>query len=106
MRLNPVSADSRRQLYEFGVGGNWKVAKYLIITSDCEIGGHLHRNKDELFLILRGSAEVNLDGQVSFAGPGEIIEVPRNTFHSFKCIDRTEILCLASELHNPNDDIT
>jgi quercetin dioxygenase-like cupin family protein len=82
------------------------VAKYLIITSDCEIGGHLHRNKDELFLILRGSAEVSLNGLLSFAGPGEVIEVPRNTFHSFKCTDRTEILCLASELHDPNDDIT
>lgn len=104
MKLKPVSKDSRRALYEFGIGGVWKVSKLIKVKSDCMIGGHFHKKKDELFLVLSGLVRYSMCTKSGIAGPDETINVPRGTYHSFECTAGTTMICLASELHDPNDD--
>lgn len=112
MNLTLVSEDSRRKLFEFGKGYNWKIGKYIEVTEDCKIGGHYHKNKDELFLIVSGKigyslSDVNNGGNaaiIQYAEKGECIIVPRNTYHNFYCSAGTIIIGLATELHDDNDD--
>lgn len=109
MNLKLVSKDNRRKLYEFGEGGNWKVAKYLDIYEDCVLGGHLHNKKDELFFIQKGEVSVSMTVMStlieSVVTAPDTVYVPRGSFHSFHCKAGTIMICLASELHDDNDDI-
>ncbi len=104
-QLNKVSEDNRRAIYEFGNGGNWKVCKYLEIKEDCTIGNHYHKNKDECFMLLSGSAEVTLYVTMNFpAIPFMVINVPKFTHHIFRIKKGSVLLCLASQDHDPTDD--
>lgn len=113
MNLKLVSEDSRRKLYEFGNGGIWKVGKYIEVNEDCKIGNHYHKNKDELFIIMKGKigyvlSDANIKGDCAikqYAGQGDSIYVPRNIYHVFDCTAGTVILGLATELHDDNDDL-
>lgn len=109
MNLKLVSEDNRRKLFEFGEGNVWKIAKYIEIKENCEVGNHLHRKKDELFLIQKGEVScsmqvmgVQIEGNVTAP---DTIYVPRNSFHAFHCKAGTIMICLATELHDDNDDI-
>lgn len=102
--LQIVSDDQRRTLYEFG-HGKWKVAKYLIIKEDCKIGGHYHNNKDECFLILSGQATININHEKYTLYAPFTVDVSRGTFHEFEVKAGSQLICLASEEHDPNDDL-
>lgn len=102
MRL--VSSDERRNLYEFGGGGIWKVAKYLEININCTVGGHLHKKKDEMFLLISGAGNFIIgDNEFTRIAPFCFL-VPRNTYHVFYLKEDSKLICLASEEHDPDDD--
>lgn len=44
---------------------------------------HVHTREDEVFYVLDGEITVMLDGQVSKAGPGSTVMLPRNVKHTF-----------------------
>ncbi len=45
---------------------------------------HLHHNEDEAFYVLEGEVELTVEGEVSTAGPGTFVNLPRGTTHTFK----------------------
>ena len=47
--------DTRRTLIEWA-SGDFKIAKAVTAKTDCVVGDHYHRNKDEHFLLLSGVA--------------------------------------------------
>lgn len=104
MELKLVSEDERRKLFEFGNGGNWKVCKVLEAKSDCWVGAHYHKLKDEMFLLIEGSGTfvVETNTKVEYA-PFSLF-VPRGSYHAFNLKKGSVLLCLASELHDPKDD--
>jgi quercetin dioxygenase-like cupin family protein len=103
-KLEPISIDSRRALTEFGLGGNWKVCKYLEITEDCVIGHHYHKLKDESFFLSKGSGNAILGGsEYSIKAPC-FIDVPRGIYHAFNLEKGSILIGLASEEHDPSDD--
>lgn len=104
--LQIVSEDERRTIAEIGAGGTWKVMKYVITKGYHTIGNHLHKEKDECFLLAKGSGEVIIGTlKVKVTAP-VVIDVPRNTYHAFKFRKDSILICLASEEHNPADDYT
>lgn len=105
MELKLASSDNRRDLYELGEGGTWKVCKILKIKEQCILGNHRHINKDELFILTEGPGMVAImDGDVWPVSRMIPLYVPRGTFHEFHLEPGSTLLCLASELHDPNDD--
>lgn len=99
-----INDDHRRTLYEFGEGGNWKTAKYVVPKETCIIGNHYHKNKDELFLFV-GDIEVTLNGQSKiYQGVNEVL-VKAGTHHVFKMFPNSFLICLATKEHDPNDEI-
>ncbi len=45
---------------------------------------HIHHREDEAFYVLEGEVELNVEGNVSTAGPGTFVNVPKGTLHTFK----------------------
>ena len=111
--LKLVSEDSRRKLFEFGEG-IWKVAKYIEVSQDCEIGSHYHKEKDEFFLLIDGEMEYTLASKSDVSLTYYVynrrvtapfaISVPRGTFHTFKIKAGSRMIGLCSELFNKCDD--
>lgn len=59
---------------------------------------HIHNNEDEVIHIIDGEFELWLDGQVSRAGPGMSVFLPRGIPHTFRVVgDRPgRILAIAT----------
>lgn len=103
----PANSDNRRDLYEFRIHDkSWKVCKYLKIKEDCIIGDHFHNKKDELFILLSGEAifSTNNGNDKLITGFNEIY-VPRNTYHKFDIKKGSELICLATEQFDENDEL-
>lgn len=110
MELKLVHEDLRRTLYEFGQGGNWKVCKYIEVKQDCTLGDHYHKNKDELFLLVRGRGilqtmdmNTKLQSTLVLIAPRSFL-ILRNTLHTIALCEGSTLICLSSELHDPSDD--
>ena len=47
------------------------------------VGEHVHHNFDERFTVREGKIAFKLDGVESVAGPGEVVEIPRGSWHDW-----------------------
>jgi quercetin dioxygenase-like cupin family protein len=47
------------------------------------VGEHVHRNFDERFTVRAGRIGFRLDGNESVAGPGDVVEIPRGSWHDW-----------------------
>ena len=45
---------------------------------------HIHHAEDEAFIVLTGELEVWMNGETSFAGPGQTVFIPRGAEHAFR----------------------
>lgn len=45
---------------------------------------HIHKSQDEVFFVLEGSFDLEIDGQLFHAGAGDVAFVPRGAVHAFK----------------------
>ncbi len=44
---------------------------------------HIHRSQDEVFFVLDGSFDIEMDGQLFHASAGDIAYVPGSSVHAF-----------------------
>lgn len=98
-----IHEDDRRKLIEWSGG---KVSKALIAKSECIVGDHHHRNKEERFLLLTGSAILAIGETAPYLenAPYEFT-VPPNTYHRFLLKQGSILLGVCSEEFDPNDEI-
>jgi mannose-6-phosphate isomerase-like protein (cupin superfamily) len=47
------------------------------------VGEHVHRHFDERFTVKEGRIGFRLDGNESVAGPGDVVEIPRGSWHDW-----------------------
>lgn len=47
------------------------------------VGEHIHHEFDEQFTVEAGRIGFRLDGRESVAGPGEVVEIPRGSWHDW-----------------------
>jgi quercetin dioxygenase-like cupin family protein len=47
---------------------------------------HVHTREDEIFHVLEGEVELQMNGKTVKAGAGEVIYTPRNLPHSFRIV--------------------
>jgi quercetin dioxygenase-like cupin family protein len=63
---------------------------YYIVRQTSEPGSgvppHVHTLEDEIVFINSGEYEVFLDGKVSKAGPGTILNFPRGIYHGYRAV--------------------
>ncbi|MBE2319364.1 cupin domain-containing protein [Solirubrobacter sp. CPCC 204708] len=62
---------------------------------------HVQPNEDEVFYVLDGRITVHLDGEVSEAGAGDVVLLPRGVPHAFRVdSERARILALSVPGHH------
>ncbi|HPN84523.1 MAG TPA: cupin domain-containing protein [Victivallales bacterium] len=71
----------------------------LILEPGSSIGFHKHENEEEVFLILKGEAELDDNGKTSLLKAGDSILTGGGAGHSVKCSGKSplEILAVISE---------
>jgi quercetin dioxygenase-like cupin family protein len=50
-----------------------------------------HTDEEEIFVILKGRAILELGGEKQEVGAGDVVYVPRNTVHQMQCISGEKI---------------
>lgn len=99
--------DSRRIIYDFAQG-NFKSLKAVYVKEEIGVGHHWHNNKDEVFFLAVGKfKELHLGDttQYNIEAP-YLVSVPRKTYHKFVCEPGSIIFGGATELFDPQDEIT
>ncbi len=69
-------------------------AKLTIQPNDF-IGYHIHEDEDEIFVILKGTAETNDNGETKILNTGDTILTTGGQGHSVKCISKEPLEMLA-----------
>lgn len=60
---------------------------------------HIHSKYKEAFLIMEGEMEFFINGNTKVLGPGESIDIPPGTLHTFN--NRTDKKCTWVNIHSP-----
>lgn len=60
---------------------------------------HYHAIYSEIFLVTEGEMEFILDGKAVLVGPGDSVDVPANTVHTFRNVGDTP--CRFVNIHSP-----
>lgn len=100
--------DERRFLLEWIPDMLFRSAKAVVAKRDSVIGNHYHRNKDEVFFLLSGTAR-----RVVMGGHEELgVSAPRKWFaergtrHLFELEKGAILLSAATDVFDPADEIT
>jgi quercetin dioxygenase-like cupin family protein len=61
--------------------------------------GSIHDDEEEIYIVLKGKARIKLNEEDHIMEAGDIVFIPRNTFHEAVCISKDEDLeyiCVAN----------
>ena len=94
--------DNRRTLTEFGNGKDWRLCKVVIIKKDCVLGNHHHKEKDESFMLIKGTGYFNKEEMILF----KEYFVSRGTVHEFFLTENSILISLATKEFDPDDEIS
>ncbi len=67
----------------------------IVIPPGSSIGYHQHLGDEEVYLILRGKGEVNDNGQVKTASPGDLVLTRSGEYHGIKNVGSEDLELLA-----------
>ena len=57
---------------------------------------HYHKVAEELYFILEGAGEIELDGERRMVGPGDAILIPPGAWHTIMATEPLRFLCCCS----------
>lgn len=57
---------------------------------------HYHPEVEEVYYLLWGEAEMEVDGQVERVGPGDVVVIPSKSVHHIRNLGDTEVILLVS----------
>ncbi|MCK5610080.1 cupin domain-containing protein [Candidatus Pacearchaeota archaeon] len=84
--------------------------KILDLDAGCRFSLHLHRNKEEVFYVLKGRLELESRdmatgaAQFDFLGPGDAILIPRMVAHRLTVVGDEGASILESSTHHEDKD--
>lgn len=61
---------------------------YIVIAPNTRSEVHRHNHSDNLIYVIRGSAELILDGAAHAVRPGVRVFIPRGMLHGFRTLER------------------
>lgn len=96
--------DKRRTLIEWVDNFPILSCKVLIAKEECEVGNHYHKNKDEIFYLLKGTGEVELDGISEVISAGYKVYIPAMMRHSFILTKDSILLGAATKPYDKSDE--
>ncbi len=84
---------------------NNRLCAKLQVEPGCSIGFHVHEDEEEIFIILKGKAQVDDNGTQSILKEGDTLLTKSGEGHDLKCIgDETLELLAFISLYNQDAD--
>lgn len=74
----------RRALGPSVFGSNWAFLDHLMIPPKASVGSHYHAGVEEVYLVIKGTGTVHVDGEQAEIKFGDAIPVRANEVHSFE----------------------
>ncbi|MCM3717686.1 sugar phosphate nucleotidyltransferase [Fictibacillus phosphorivorans] len=68
------------------------LTKRLVIHKGKNLSYHMHINRQEVWMIVKGEGEFVLDGSIKRVREGEILEIPARAKHSIRALEDLEII--------------
>lgn len=96
--------DDRRVLTEWVRDFPLRTCKALEVKQDSILGDHFHKEKDEVFYLLKGSGFVTLDSDRTELKVGDVIYAARGVKHTFELAKDSILLEAGNKPFDPTDD--
>ena len=64
---------------------------------------HYHKVSEELYYLLEGRGEMEIDGETKKAGPGDAILIPAGAWHEIKATEAMRFLCCCAPPYTHDD---
>ena len=86
---------------------NAPVQKQSLAEARVPAGGrterHYHKVAEELYFILEGAGEIELDGERRMVSPGDAILIPSGTWHTIMATEPLSFLCCCAPPYTHED---
>jgi len=99
-----IHEDSRRKLIEWVKDYPIRSCKVIIAKDDCVVGDHYHNHKTELFYLLSGEGEYQLDIDGDWKPLTDVVFAPKGMRHIFKLRKDSVLLSAASKPFDSKDE--
>lgn len=93
-----IHEDDRRILED------WPEAKIITAKKDCVLGNHYHKIKTERFVLVKGSARLDINDGWEWMERGILYTILPNQRHSFMLRQDSILIGLCSHVFDPSDD--
>lgn len=109
MTSNPADASAERVLDFDGFPGRWEILEtadetdgerfktHMQLDEQSQLPPHVHPSAEERYEVRSGTLEVQVDGEWSELGEGEVATIPPGTEHSFRNRGPAEVI----NVHSP-----
>ncbi len=64
---------------------------------------HYHKRSEEIYFMLQGEAEMEVDGEVRLVKSGDAILIPPHAWHQIKAITEVSFLCCCAPVYAHED---
>jgi quercetin dioxygenase-like cupin family protein len=78
------------------------------IKPECELEGRTFPDNDQVYYVILGKGDIQLDQQMYEIRPGSVVTIPANTYHRVRNIGQTNFyfICVTGErFNNPNQTV-
>ncbi|MDR0433925.1 MAG: cupin domain-containing protein [Gracilibacteraceae bacterium] len=74
---------------------SYKVFAEMVLQPGCSVGRHEHRGESEIYYVLAGAGEIDVNGKTLQVKPGDVAVCPNGSYHSAKNTGGGELRILA-----------
>lgn len=86
--------ESRMLIDAFNCGSEKIQVNHGVVKVGKALSGAVHEGHDEVYVILKGNATLDMDGKIYDINPGTVVFIPGGTFHAIHNENGTEDLVL------------
>lgn len=73
------------------------------LPADAATVRHYHKVSEEIYFILEGSGEMDLDGEVRLLAPGDAVLIPPGSWHTIAALSPLRLLCCCAPPYSHED---
>lgn len=103
----PFTTKDGSTIREILSSGNAPVANQSLAEATLPAGDatqrHYHRRSEEIYFIIEGRAEMEVDGDKRLVGPNDAILIPPSAWHTIRALEPLRLLCCCAPPYAHDD---